>query len=106
MLTYMELSDVADKPKVMLDLPSPLHIGQRLRLAFRLRRQHAGRSEVLEVSGIFRVSDAGLDLASRVQRQLISVEATTISPHWKAVKKTPEPKRVLPPAVAPRKTIE
>ncbi len=105
MLTYLELSDVTDRPKVMLDLPSPLHIGHRIRLAFRLRRLHTGRSEILEVLGVFRVTDAGLDLAGKVRRQIISVEAAGVAPHWRAVKKVAEPKRVLSPAVSPRKEI-
>lgn len=107
MLTLLELSDVNGKPKVKLDLPGPLNVGHRVRLSFCLRRQHAGRSEVLEISGEFRVSAVGLDFAGIEKRQVLSMESTAVTtPHWRSVKKQPEMKRVLSPAKAARREIE
>ena len=106
MLTVLELSDVHGKPKVKLDLPGPLNIGHRIRLAFILKRKNAGRTEVLEVDGDFRVMVAGLDTALPEKRQLLVVESHTgIVPHWRAIKKPTEFKRVLPPAISPRKLL-
>lgn len=105
MLTLLELSDVVGKPKVKLDLPGPLRIGDRVRLSFRLRRQNSGRSEVLEVFGEFRVQAMGLDFAQTAKRQVVSVTSSDDAPHWKAVKKQPEWRRTVPPAVSARKTI-
>ena len=101
MLTLLELTEVVGKPKVKMELPR-VHLGQRIRLAFCLRRKNAGRSEVLEVYGDFKVAAAGLDAVYPV-RQVLSVDvAVGASPTWKAVKKTPEWRRVLPPARAQR----
>jgi len=106
LLTVLELSDVSGKPRVKLELPGPLNIGHRVRLAFRLKRTNAGRTEVLEVNGDFRVIAAGLDTVLPEKRQLLVVESSTgIVPHWRAVKKVPDFKRVLPPAIAPRKLL-
>lgn len=105
MLTFLELSDVVDKPKVKTDLPACAH-GSRVRLHFRIQRQKGGRVEVLEVSGQFRVMAAGLDAACQPPRQVLSVESVGVVPTWRAVKKAPAWKRTLPPAKSPRTTVE
>lgn len=106
MLTLLELSDVTGKPKVKLDLPAPLRVGERIRLAFHLRRHNGGRSEVLEVNGEFKVTAIGLDLAIYPHRQILTIDSVGVVPHWKAVKRRGPISRVLPPARAARKTIE
>jgi hypothetical protein len=105
MMTLLEISDVAGKPKVKTNLPQ-CQIGHRIQLHFCLRRKNAGRTEVLDVRGQFRVMAAGLDAASMPQRQVLSVESVGASPSWHAVKKNAEWKRVLPPAKAPRMVLE
>ena len=105
--TLVEMGDVADKPKVKLDLPSPLRIGDRLQLRFRLARMNGGRSEVLDVQGEFQVRSVSFDASSGSARQIISVESTGAAPSWKAVKKSSlPPPRKLGPAKVPRMVIE
>jgi len=105
MMTLLELSDVSDQPKIKTDLPL-CQVGHRVQLHFCLRRKKAGRFEVLEVRGQFRVMAAGLDAANLPQRQVLSVESAGVTPSWRAVKKGVEWKRVLPPAKAPRTTLK
>jgi hypothetical protein len=93
------LSEVAGAPKVKLDLPS-LRLGDRLSLRFRVKRQHGGRSEVLDVDGEFRVRALSFEAGST--RQLLEVETTGKVPSWRAVRSAPEFKRVVPPAKSPR----
>lgn len=105
MLSLLELSDLPGKPKVKLDLP-PCANGGRVRLHFTLRRTHGGRQEILVVEGQYRVVAVGLDAGCAPQRQVLSVESVGAAPMWRAVKKTPEWRRVVPPAKAPRTIIE
>lgn len=104
--TIVELGDVAGKPRAKVDLPSPLRNGDRIALRFRLTRQHNGRSEVLDVDGEFAVRSVSFDATSGPPRQKITVEATTVSPVWRAVKKLHPPRRPFGPARAKRTVIE
>lgn len=106
MLTVIELSDVAGKPKVKKELEGPLPIGMRIQLAFNLQRLNGNRVEVLEVRGQFRVTAVGLDTAQGMQRQVLTVDAVGSPPLWRAVKKRPEWKRRLSPAKAPRTVLQ
>lgn len=96
-LTILELSDVLGSPRAKLPLPVPLRVGDRVRLSFRLKRNHGGRSEVLEVVGEYRVSG----VVQAVDHQFVSVEATGKAPSWRAVRKEPHTDRVLSPARFP-----
>lgn len=100
--TIVELADVSGKPKVKMDLPSPLRLGDRLQLHFKLTRQNGGRSELLEVHGEFRVSTVSFENA----RQLLSVDAIGTAPVWRAVKKSAVMPRKLSPARVPPMVIE
>lgn len=102
--TIVELADVTGHPRVKLDLPD-LRIGDRVTLAFRLQRKTGGRSEVLNVGGIFRVAAVDLDTSSTPPRQLLSVESTGLAPCWQAVKNQAPPSKKLPPARFPRTVI-
>lgn len=99
------LSEVAGVPKVKMDLPSHLRLGDKLTLHFRVKRSNNGRSEILDVDGEFRIS--GLRYETGSNRQIIEVETGTAGkvPSWRAVKKTPEFKRVIPPAKSPRMLV-
>jgi hypothetical protein len=106
-VTIVELADVSGKPKVKMDLPSPMRIGDKVQLHFHLSRQNGGRSEVLDVSGEFRVRSVGFDASSGTARQVLSVETLGATPNWKAVKKSSlPPPRKLGPARAPPMDIE
>ena len=97
--TILTLSDLTDAPRVKLVLPS-LRVGDRVKLAFRLRRQNGGRSEVLDVGGEFRVSSVTLS----VDHQAVSVESVGKAPAWRAVRKEAVLQRVLPPACSPARS--
>ncbi len=102
--TILELTDVPDRPRVRKDLPGPLRIGDRIRLAFRLARMKGGRSELLEVKGDFKVITISFD-ATDLPKQLLHVEAVGKAPSWQAIKKTRIPRQRLAPACSPRTTV-
>lgn len=102
--TILELSDVPGRPRVRKDLPGPLRIGDRVRLAFRLARMNGGRSELLEVKGEFKVGSVSFD-GTDLPKQLLQVEAVGKAPSWQAVKKIRESRQRLSPACAPRTTV-
>ena len=108
MLTVVKLADVTGEPKFKLDLPS-LRVGDPVRLpALQVRRETLeGRHEVLDVeSRIFRITAVGLDASSWPFRQLLSVEVSLgRPPTWRSVKKPPEGRRRLPPAIFPRTPV-
>ncbi len=95
--SLLELSDVLGCPKVKISLPVPLRQGDRVRLAFRLKRQNGNRSEVLDVAGEYRVGQVSLS----ADLQTLSVEAVGKAPAWKAVRREASQERVLPPARFP-----
>ncbi len=98
------MSEVAGAPKVKLDLPSPLRIGDKVTLRFRVKRRSAGRSEVLDVDGEFRVSGLCFEGGS-CGRQVLEVAAAGKVPSWRAVKRSSEFRRVIPPAKSPRTVV-
>jgi hypothetical protein len=100
--SIVELADVLGKPKVKMDLPSPMRIGDKVKLRFHLSRQNGGRSEVLDVNGDFQVRGVSFEMA----RQCLSVESLGAAPAWRAVKKTLSPVRKLGPARVPPMVIE
>lgn len=103
--TRIKLDDVNGKPMVLLsDVPSPLRVGDTLGLRFRVSRQTSGRSEMLEVSGQFKVTAVGFDLAAAARRQLLTVEALGKPPTWASVRRPP-PRARLAPAVSPRTPV-
>jgi hypothetical protein len=99
------LSEVAGVPRVKIHLPAQVRLGDRLPLHFRVKRTNAGRSEVLEVNGDFRVT--ALSYEPGTFRQILEVETATTGkvPSWRAVKRTPEFRRVIPPAKSPREVV-
>ena len=99
------LAEVAGVPRVKMHLPTQLRLGDRLPLHFRIKRTNAGRSEVLEVNGDFRVTS--LSYEPGTFRQILEVETASTGkvPSWRAVKRTPEFKRVIPPAKSPREVV-
>jgi hypothetical protein len=101
-LSIVELGDVADRPKAKLTLPVPLRLGERLHLAFILRRQKGGRSEILEVYGEYRVTAVGFT----VDYQHLIVEAVGMAPSWRAIKREPTPGRKLGPTRHPRTALK
>src|ERR1035437_4851430 len=100
--SLLVLTEVAGAPKVKMELPSTLRLGDKLALKLKLKRTNQGRSEVLEVQGDFRISSVSYDGL----RQILEVEtATGKVPSWRAVKRAPETKRVIPPAKSARTVV-
>lgn len=86
-----------------MDLPTLRHT-DKISLRFRVKRTNAGRSEVLDVAGEFRVSSVRFDAMTR--QQIVEVEtATGVVPSWRAIKRAPEFRRVIPPAKSPRTVV-
>lgn len=95
--TIVEIADASGKPKVKLDLPEPLRIGDTITLSFRLHRKNGGRDEALDVVGKYRVASVGIDASTGIGRQSLCVESVGASAHWKAIKKiTPFERRLGP----------
>lgn len=103
--TFVELTEVTGHPRFKKDLPVPMRIGERLRLAFKLTRRNGGRTEILEVNGEFRVSQVGTDAVDGASRQILAVEAVGKVPTWKAVKAPPAQGRRLGPTRFPRTPV-
>ena len=96
------MSEVIGAPRIKLELPSTLRLGDKLALKFKLKRTNQGRSEVLEVQGDFRVSSVSYD----GMRQILEVETVVGKvPSWRAVKRSSEPRRIVPPARSPRTVV-
>jgi hypothetical protein len=105
--TIIELSDVAGKPKARLMLPSPLRVGDRIQLRFKLTRENTGRMEVLDVAGNFQVRVVSFDASlAGPPHQVLSVTSVDTSPSWKAVKRSSLPSRKMGPAKRPPTVIE
>jgi hypothetical protein len=105
MLSIVKLLDIKGEPVVKLDLPNPLGVGDPVGLQFRIERQNGGRTEELVVDGQFRVMARGVDAASGLPRQLLSVEPTGPVPHWRSIKNHAQKARRLPPATFPRTPV-
>jgi len=98
--SLLVLSDL-DAPRIKLSLPS-VRQGDRIQLKFKLDRVKNGRTEVLLVQGEFRVVSVSV-LADL--RQEVTVEATGISPSWRAVKKKHTPTRKVGPTRFPKTVV-
>ena len=90
--TILTVAEVAEAT-VKMTLPAPLRVGDRLTLRFRLRRQHQGRTEALEVLGVYRVVSSAVG----AQHHAVEVESTGLAPRWRAVKKERPFRRILGP---------
>jgi hypothetical protein len=103
--SIIEFTEVAGQPKVRLDLPGPLRLGERVRLKFTLRRKNATRTEELKIEGEYKVTAVEIDASGAYPRQLLSVETTTVRPTWKSIKNDPPFRLRLPPARFPRTVV-
>jgi hypothetical protein len=92
-LAVLEFSDLSEPQRVKIDLPT-VHLGDRIRLAFTLRRKRQGRDEMLSISGEYKVMNVLLEARSH-PHQIIQVASTGVSPAWKAIKST-KAKRLAP----------
>jgi hypothetical protein len=104
-LSIVKLADVNGEPRFKTDLPGPLRNGDPVVLRCVLSRQTGGRSEILEVDGMFRVDTVGFDTSTVPHRQLLSLVPSTRVPTWRSVKKRSSEARRLGPSVFPRTKI-
>lgn len=99
--SIVELTDVPGCSRVKMDLPVPLRLGDRITLAFQLRRNLGGRSEVLDVTGEFRVTSVAFDTSNGPARQILKVDSLGKAPTWRAVKKQPAGTKKIGPTRFP-----
>jgi len=106
MLSVVKLLEVKGEPRIKLDLPDSLRVGDPLALKFRVvRTNEGGRTEELQVDTRFRVKAIGVDASEGPSRRLLSVEPIEGVPKWRSVKKTPPEGRRLPPSKFPRTPV-
>lgn len=101
--SIVKFDDVKQSPEVRMDLPSPIPLGSKLKLAFTLSRMNKGRSEELKVSGEFRVTSVITDLTRGKSKQVVTVSSVGLAPSWVAVK-TPT-KKLAPTKSGPTKVL-
>jgi hypothetical protein len=104
-LSIVKLDDVNGRPTALVSaLPCPLKIGDPIGLRFKIRRESQGRSELLTVTGQFRVVAVGFDGSTLPRRQLLTVESIGKPPTWVSVKRA-QPRGALAPAISPRTVL-
>jgi hypothetical protein len=84
--SVVKFDDVKQSPEVRMDLPSPIPIGSKLKLAFTLNRMNKGRTEELRVSGEFQVTSVITDLTKGKSKQVVTVSSIGLAPSWVAIK--------------------
>jgi len=95
--SIITFSDLKDEPSVRIELPALLPIGERIKLKLVLRRKNGTRTEELRIEGEYRVTGTSIDATYAPAKQALKVEATKVSPSWKAVRNPMVPTRNLPP---------
>jgi len=92
MKTKIKLDEV-DHREVFIELPK-LSRADSLTLAFRLQRKMGGRTEELEVKGLYKVVDT--KITTNPLCQVIHCVSQGVAPVWKAVKNPPKVKFKIP----------
>lgn len=100
MKTILTLTDVKFEPKFRLDFQRVVP-GAFLSLDFRATKVTGGRTEIIDVKGIYRVTGLCFD----VETQHLKIESMGLVPTWKAIKNKKGFKRVLKNPVYPRTPI-
>jgi hypothetical protein len=100
----VKFDDVKQSPEMRMDLPSPIPIGSKIRLAFTLTRTNKGRTEELRVNGEFQVTTVITDATKGKAVQVVTVSATGLAPSWVAIKSPPATK-LAPTHSGPTKVL-
>jgi hypothetical protein len=103
--SIVKFDDVKHSPEVRMDLPSPIPIGSRIRLAFTLTRSNRGRTEELRVNGDFQVTSSITDRTRGKSIQIVTVSATGLAPSWLAVKNHTATRKLAPTHNGPTKVL-
>jgi len=103
--SVVKFDDVKQSPEVRMELPSPIPIGSKIRLAFTLTRSNKGRTEELRVNGEFQVTTVITDTTKGKVLQVVTVSATGLAPSWVAVKNPTIAKKLAPTRSGPTKVL-
>jgi hypothetical protein len=102
--SIVKLDDVKQSPEMRMDLPSPIPIGSKIRLAFTVNRTNKGRKEELRVSGEFQITSVVTDATKGKAVQVVTVSSMGLAPSWVAVK-SPPAKKLTPTHSGPTKVL-
>lgn len=103
--SVVKFDDVKQSPEVRMELPSPIPIGSKIRLAFTLNRLNKGRTEELRVNGEFQVTAVITDTTKGKAIQIVTVSAMGLAPSWVAVKNPAATKKLAPTHSGPTKVL-
>jgi len=101
--SVVKFDDVKQSPEMRMDLPSPIPLGSKLRLAFTLTRTNKSRTEELRVQGEFQVTSVTTDLTKGKPVQVVTVSSMGLAPSWVAVKSPTTTKKLAPTHSGPTK---
>jgi hypothetical protein len=101
--TIVKFADMKQSPEVLMDLPEPIPLGSKVKLAFTLSRVNRGRTEELKVNGEFQVTSVITDLTRGTTKQVVTVSSIGLAPAWVAIKSTS--KKLAPTHCGPTKVL-
>ena len=103
--SIVKLSDVKQSPEILMDLPSPIPLGSKIKLALKLKRMNKGRTEELRVNGEFQVISVVTDLTRGKTKQVVTISSVGLAPSWVAVKNSTTPRKLGPTKTGPTKVL-
>lgn len=103
--SIVKFDDVKQSPEMRMDLPSPIPLGSKIRLAFTLTRPNKNRTEELRVNGDFQVTSVTIDLTTGKPMQVVTVSSSGLSPSWVAIKSPTITKKLAPTHSGPTKLL-
>ena len=101
--SIVKFADMKQSPEVRMDLPEPIPLGSKIKLAFTLNRVRRGRTEELKVNGEFQVTSVATDLTRGNPKQVVTISSIGIAPSWVAVKSAS--KKLSPTHCGPTKVL-
>lgn len=101
--SIVKFADMKQSPEVRMDLPEPIPLGSKIKLAFTLSRVHRGRTEELKVNGDFQVTSVVTDLTRGSTKQVVLVSSVGLAPSWVAIKSPT--KKLAPTHCGPTKVL-
>lgn len=103
--SIVKFSDVKQSPEIRMDLPLPIPIGSKIKLALMLKRMNKGRTEELRVNGEFQVISVVTDLTRGKTKQVVTISSIGVAPSWVAVKNQTAARKLAPTRSAPTKVL-
>lgn len=103
--SIVKFDDLKQSPEVRMDLPAPIPIGSRIRLAFTMTRTNKGRTEELRVNGEFQVTSSITDQTRGKSIQVVTISSTGLAPSWVAIKNPVAPRKLAPTHNGPTKVL-